>query len=223
MFCKRWRPEELLPKADNLASLLLQNQHVTGVALTGSLARLEKKIHDIDLIVFHDGTLRDGSAPDPPGPAEYDYEDSFPLDVAFVVPECKLVHSLREARAGVPVNYIFVNEKVLWDCSYLQALEAKEHFKDFYLRVFCDIPLVLLRPIERRGLLQERIGFEYGNTNTWFDGFVSGCTFPYTGWRIAHHCIDPRCKPGETWAECRRRIKLRKFHWWHPFMSLVGR
>ena len=220
MFCKRWRPEELLPKVDRLARVLLENQHVTGVALTGSLARLEPKIHDIDLIVFHDGRLKDGSAPDPPGPSEYDYEDSFPLDVAFDVPEWDLVRSLRGISSGTPLNYIFVQEKVLFNCAYLQSLEAREHFKDFYTRVFCDIPLVLLRPRSRRGLLRERIKIDgiFG-----FGRNLPGIGLSPRGLRIKHRCIDPRCKPRETWSRCRRRIKMRKFHWWHPFMSLIGR
>lgn len=226
MFCKRWRPEELLPKADQLAALLLQNGHVTGVALTGSLARLEPKIHNIDLIVFHDGSLRDGSAPDPPGPAEYDYEDSFPdsfpLDTAFVIPEWSLVRYLRQTSSGTPVNYIFVKETVLFDCAYLQALEAKEKFRDFYRRVFCDIPLILLRPAERRGLLRERISVD--PDVLWFGGFVvPRHILQLIGLSIAHCCTDPRCKPRESWTTCRWRIKLRKFHWWHPFMTLFGR
>lgn len=220
MFCRRWPPQELLPKADRLAQLLLQNRHVTCVGLTGTLARLEPKIHDIDLIIFHDGILQDGIAPDPCGLKGSDYQDAFPLDVAFVVPDWGLVQSLREASSGTPVDYIFVKEKVLFDCSYLQSLEAKERFKDFYTRVFCDIPLILLRPRERRGILHEVIGLD---DIFWFGNDLPGIGLKYNGLRIGHRCADPRCKPRESWEKCRRRIKRRKMHWWHPFMSLIGR
>lgn len=229
MFCKRWRPEVLLAIANRLAELLIENRHVTGVALTGSLARLESNIHDIDLVVFHDGTLKDGSAPDPPGPKEYDYEDSFPLDVAFVVPERDLVRSLREASSGTPVNYIFVEEKVLFDCAHLQSLEAREHFKDFYTRMFCDIPLVLLRPRERRGMLKERLSdesiaaFEIAQLMSHNFDWQLTPSVDYPGLPIVHSCENPGCRPKTTWGECREEIRRRKGHWWHPFMALVGR
>lgn len=220
MFCKRYRPEELLANADCLARFLLENQHVTGVALTGSLARLEPKIHDIDLVVLHEGALRDGSSSEPSADAEDNYDDAFPLDTAFVIPERKLVSNLRWAAAGIPVNYIFVNEKALWDCKYVQSLEERERYQDFFTRVFCDIPLVLLRPRQRRGLLQERI--ELRDT-IWLGENFSGVGRMYEGMVVRHKCGNPKCQPRETWAECRKRIKRRKLHWWHPFLSLVGR
>lgn len=229
MFCRRWRPEKLLLKAYVLSAILMHDHRVTGVALTGSLARLEPKIHDIDLVVFHDGQLREGSVTDPPDLAEYGYEDSFPLDFAFRTPGGNMVTALRRTSGRVPMNYIFVNEKVLWDCRYLLWLEAKEHYKDFYKRVFCDIPLILLRPQERRGMLKERLTDEsviaFGIAQSMRYGFEWQETPRpnYPGLPIAHYCSDPLCKPRESWAECRRRIKFRKMHWWHPFTALIGR
>ena len=224
MFCKRWRPEELLPKVDLLTFLLMLNPHVTGVALTGSLARKERRIHDIDLVVLHDGELEDGSAQDPEREEPY-YNNDLILSSVFAAtdgPEL-LSRSLSQARDNIPVNYIFVSEKALWDCGYLARLEREENFPGFYKRVFCDTPLLLLHPYHVRGKLLERIdsrqivAFESGL-------FWNGFSYPVLP--IQHKCGEIAflsCQPAQTWAECRKEIKRRKNHWWHPFMDLIGR
>jgi len=215
MFCKRWRPEELLPKADLLSYLLLQHPHIVGVALTGSLARREPKIHDIDLVVFHDGTMEDGSAQDPERTTPYSYNND--LSLVEVLRNGLLARSLSQARDGVPVNYIFVDQKVLWDCTYLRSLEKQERFKEFYLRIFNDIPLLLLGPYQRRGMLKARltdkgvVHFEQGLRQA---KLLNLC---YTVLPIRHFCDQNSCKPKIPWSVCRFKIRLRKKHFWHLF------
>lgn len=225
MFCRRFRPQELLPRADLLTYLLMQNEHVTGVGLTGSFSREYtrplRKIHDIDLVVFHDGTLDDGSVQDPERTEPYYNDDLFLHDI---VTQEGASRALTHARMSVPVNYIVVGERVLWDCGYLQSLEAKERFPEFYLRVFCDIPLILLHPYHRRGLLRERIRCDT-ETVVWLERGFPRVKFGYPGVVIRHQCGDTvrLCKPKQSWDECRQEILRRKRHWWHPFMALIGR
>ena len=222
MFCRRFSPQELLSRADLLTYLLMQNEHITGVALTGSFARRKRKIHDIDLVVFHDGTMEDGSVQDPARTEPYYNDDLFLHDI---VAHEGASRALTQARMGVPVNYIVVGEHVLWDCGYLQSLEAKELFPEFYLRVFCDIPLVLLDPYHRRGLLQKRIRCDTETVVSLERGLLQA-GFGYPGVVIRHQCGDSAirfCKPKQSWDECRQEILRRKGHWWHPFMTLIGR
>lgn len=217
MFCRRYRPEKLLPKSELLASLLLQNEHIVGVALTGSLARQERKIHDIDLVVFHDGALQDGSCQDPERKEPY-YSDDLILPV--LLKNGMLSRHLSQARADVPVNYIFIGERAIGDCGYLKSLEAKEKFPEFYLRVLCDIPLVLLYPYRRRGVFRERFKDE---DIIALDRGLPWTGLCYPGLPIRHLCEDACCRPKKPWSECRKEIKRRKGHWWHPFMTLLRR
>lgn len=226
MFCRRWGPRELLPRADLLTYLLMQNEHITGVGLTGSFAREyardRRAIHDIDLVVFHDGTLKDGSAQDPERMEPYYNNDIFLHDI---VTEEGAARALGQARMGVPINYIVVGEYVLWDCNYLRSLDAQELFPEFYLRVFCDISLILLRPYYRKGLLRERVRCDTETVIELSRG-LSHMRMGYPGVMIRHQCgnAPPRvCRPSVPWQECRREIRRRKGHWWHPFISLVGR
>lgn len=207
MFCKRWKPEELLPKAELLAHILQSDPRIVGVALTGSLARLEPKIHDIDLVVFHDGSMHDGMAEDPERAEPY-YSDTISLSTML---STQLSRSLSQARNNTPANLIFVQEKAMWDCGYLRSLSKKEKFTEFYLRIFCDIPLILLdiTNCSCGALLQ----------HPWCTGTISIKGLTHLGVYVKHHCYDNSnsCLPKQKWAECRKEIKQRKNHWWHPF------
>lgn len=210
MFCKRWRPEELLPKVDSLACLLLQNQHITGVALTGSLARLEPQIHDIDLVVFHDGEMQDGSSQDPPKDTP---SCSNELILGSVMGE-DIARSLGHVRGDVPINYIFVGETALWDCRYLQELEKVEMSEkgrgefEFYLTILCQIPLMLLSPSSCRGGIK-RLAENVEATNFGRQGLSEPVI------RIRHWCDSEKCRPIQPWAERSLEIKRRKGHTWH--------
>ena len=55
MALKKWTPRFLLPRAEIIAYLLSEHPNITAVCLTGSVARWEKKAHDIDLVVLFNG------------------------------------------------------------------------------------------------------------------------------------------------------------------------
>ncbi|MBI2122249.1 MAG: hypothetical protein HYT98_03935 [Candidatus Sungbacteria bacterium] len=208
MFCKRWKPEELLPRAELLSCLLQCDSRVIGVALTGSLARLEPKIHDIDLVIFHGGSMPNGISQDPARIEPY-YNDDLLLS-SILTPYISRTTS--QARAGVPVNYIFTGIEALWECAYLDSLAGEERMKDFYRRIFCDIPLILLHPMARFGKLIDNpvkiSGISLSGNKT-----INGLY--YHGLKIKHQCENPACQPKQSWAECREEIRLRKKHWWH--------
>ena len=71
-------PFGLLPRAELLGGILMQHPHISGVALTGSVARNENCVHDIDLVVFHDGVMKAGSSNDPQV-REFSYQNEFSL------------------------------------------------------------------------------------------------------------------------------------------------
>ena len=221
MFCKRWTSQELIPKMDLLAFLLLLHPHITGVLLTGSLARKERKIHDIDLVVLHDGEMEDGSACDPMKEEPYYSNDLLLATTVSGGPEF-LSRALGHARGPVPLNYIFVHEEVLWNCAYLQSLSEEERYSEFYKRVFCDIPLLLFDPYSRRGLLRERIEVN-PKTVIAFGRGISGLAYSYPVVQARHQCENPECLPHQPWSECRKEIRRRKVHLGHLTSSLFGR
>ena len=208
MFCKRWKPEELLPKAELLSCVLQLDSRVIGVALTGSLARLEPKIHDIDLVIFHGGSMPNGTAQDPARVEPY-YNDDISLS-SVLTPH--ISRTLSQARAEVPINYIFTGIEALWDCEYLDLLAEEERMKDFYRRIFCDIPLVLLFPIDR---FEKLIDNPVKASNISLSGKTTINGHYYYGYKIKHQCNNPACQPKQSWAECREEIKHSKNHWWH--------
>ena len=208
-FCKRWTPDELLPKASLLAKTLMDCPKVTGVALTGSLARFEKLSHDIDLIVLHNNTMTDGSCEDPPRTiVRYSNPD---LDLGFTIGNYN-AEKLSEIRGDVPVNYIFVNEKALWDCQYLQSLEKLEGLPGFYIAVFCQIPLLLFFNAYQKGGLAQYVRDLPPVT---LEARLSNPTAAYRGFYVKHRCGDPGCKPKMSWPEREKIIKARKGHTWH--------
>lgn len=206
--CKRWPPAELLWRAENLAETALLSPHITGVALTGSLARMEPLIHDIDLVVMHDGSLPVGGIGDPLTGVAYD-EGSDLLYGDIFRPEIE--ERLRKERGPVPVNYICVPGCVLWDCKTLQSLKQHERFTDFYLRVFTDIPLYMLRPTDCLfGILsQERFWGLAATTIGWRGNQ------PINAVLLKHICVNPECIPQQTWEQCKAEIRARKNHHWH--------
>lgn len=210
MFCKRWTPEELLPRVDLMSYLLKLDKRVTGVAITGSLARLEPEIHDIDLVVLHDGSMEDGSCKDPMCEGSYYNND---LLLCSVLNNSVLSRAFTQARFGVPVDFIFVGESALWDCDYLQSLAKKETYPDFYFRVFndADVPLVLLDPLGARGALRERFfGIKFSIEKVFMlERGLPKTDFAYPAFKIRHQCNNP-CRPKQSWVDCREEIKNRK-------------
>lgn len=208
MFCKRWKPEELLPRAELLSCVLQLDSRVIGVALTGSLARLEPKIHDIDLVVFHGGSMPDGISQDPTRIEPYYNDDLFLSSV--LMPH--ISRMLSQVRAGVPINYIFTSIEALWECEYLDSLAREKRMKDFYRRIFCDIPLVILHPMDR---FEKLINNPVETSSVSLSRNKTINSLYYHGLKIKHQCENPACQPKQTWAECREEIKRRKNHWWH--------
>ena len=206
--CERWTPTDLLWRAENLAETALLSPHITGVALTGSLARMEPLVHDIDLVVLHDGTLPIGGISDPLGGK--DYEEGIDLLYAKVF-QPAVEEKLRVRRGPVPVNYICVPDRTLWDCKTVQSMKQYERFPDFYLRVFTDIPLFLLRPRDclfgipnhDRYAAHEIITIGHRGNQ------------PIEAVRLKHLCGNLDCVPKQTWEECRSEIRARKNHHWH--------
>lgn len=202
MLQTKWSPTELFPKAELIADFIGKNRNVTGVAVTGSLARLEPA-RDIDLVIFHNGAFKDGLARDPERP-----EASRPIanqyynnDLDFsLVPNYQAVI---RTRGNVPLDLIFVQEKILWDCSYLELLGKSEKFPEFYKRVFCDIPLLLLG-VRRHSPLEKFTG----NLPVKWLEVDYGLSYPSCN--IMHTCQNPACKPTVTWEQLRVEIEKRK-------------
>ena len=219
-FCEQWQPKKLLPLALRLAKILLGHEHVLGVAITGSLARLEPWCHDVDFMVLCDGTLPDGGSSIPP--RHEGYETLFEDDIDFFqVLGPAFYNAVCNSRQGVPLNLIFTQAIALWNCEYLQALTSREKFNSFYKRVFTDVPLFLLLGSRAKGKLAD---------------FITSCTEEFLPlslkqqlllfekqprvrgiWatRIKHLCEEAGCRPTQTWEECEAEIKARKNHPWH--------
>lgn len=179
-----------------------------GVALTGSLARMEEsKIHDIDLVVFHNGTIPDGSAECPK--KERFYFDSMPLSRFLEDDPTELIEI---ARGSAPLNMVFVDQKILGDCEYLQTLAKTSQCPDFFFAVFTEIPLLLIRPGSVEGYLLRYI-FGKGYPVEYRSDIKPFEFFPYMF--IHHECSSAICKPSRPWSVRRKEIKQRKNHWWH--------
>lgn len=199
----KWRIEEVMPVIDAVASIIMEDPRFVSIAVTGSVARNEFPVNDIDLIVFHDGRLSDGSWSDPPKP-------TLDLHARNISPFAQgFVPSVRAARRDIPVDFLVVNQKALWDCEYLQSLKSIEQFADFYLRVFCDpaLSLVLWKPLDTKALFHEAI---MKNRSWWSyapDFLVSSLSLCL---RLKHVCDNPLCKPKQTWQEAKKEMMKRK-------------
>ena len=117
-----------------------------------------------------------------------------------------IANHLTHARRDVPVNYIWVHEEVLWGCDHLQSLERSEDFPDFYLTVFCQIPLILVDYTICRGVLRKYIDRLLGAAPQILDS-----TLFFHGAKLRHECNSPGCRPKKPWEERRREIKARKY------------
>lgn len=194
--CSRphWSAEELLEKTDVLSALLMNHPAVTGVAVTGSVARMEEDAHDLDLVVFHDGSLPIG------GFRQRDEIDD--VENRWDIPSdeigADLVRRLQAVREHVPVTYLFVNETTLWICADLQALGGQEIHSGFWRTVFCQIPLLLFP--EHRGVGLQKFT-DYLRSET-----VSAYRFI----PLRHHCGSAGCDPIASWEEIEGWIKERK-------------
>lgn len=190
-----WNPREMIRTAEGIAWTLRGEDAICGVAVTGSLTRFEFPCSDIDVAVMHNGRLPDVSISYPPK-SKNAYFGNEPELRSLLSP-----NAFSMLPKSIPADYIFVNERALWDCVYLQSLKRIERFTDFYLRVFNDpeLPLVLFRANETYGgirrLLEENPLFS-DKYSDWF--------------RVRHNCNNPLCKPKQTWAEARREMEARK-------------
>ncbi len=198
----KWPPSELFPKAKLIADRIGKNRNVTGVAVTGSLARLELA-RDIDLVVFHNSAFKDGLARSPERPEASrpvaDQYDCNNLDFSSV-PNYQAVIRIRR---NVPLDLIFVREEILWDCAYLELLGKSERFPEFYKRVFCNIPLLLLG-VRRHSPLEK---FTENLPVKWLE-VDYGLSHPSC--KVMHTCQNPACKPTTTWEQLRAEIEKRK-------------
>lgn len=118
-------------------SLLIKVPGITQIALTGSLARDEEKVNDIDLVIFHFmGALGDGFCSTNPEtstliisgkPNNRTFIMDRLADVSFVPP-------------GVKADLIFIQDRALYDCDYMAEISREETNDDFYKTILCDIP-----------------------------------------------------------------------------------
>jgi len=148
-------PKDLLVLQSRIMALILSSiPGISHVALSGSLARNEKSINDIDLIALH--FL--GSRADMLCRINQPIESKIELctinqsDVGYFTEY--LLDPIRLQLSEVltaedKVDIIFVQDKILYDCSYLANLSKNEKNEDFYKVIFCDIPLLKFSRAER--------------------------------------------------------------------------
>lgn len=192
--CQHWRPEELQDRAENLASILLELQGVDAVCLYGSLARMEPTVHDIDLLILHNGTLPTGSARDPIGWLQKK------IDLKILLKP--LYQKLARCRREVPINVELVDIRVLQACDYLLSLSKQEFgHPGFYRRVFVGGPIQVLgaTTAAQAKLLASSCG----------QVIVAKGVTTTTRLLVGHRCGSIRCQPSKTWEEV-KKIRLRK-------------
>jgi len=213
MTCKRWPPQELLPVADYLSCVLKIHQNITGIALTGSLARLEPQSHDIDLVVLHNGKIQDGNCAGSEKKlydvGRYNTRKEERLFMEEFV-EKELANRITQITGEIPSNFIFVNQNALWNCEYLESLGKKfwglsSGLNGFYTAVFCQIPLLLLDPQSVRGELFNHIS---NLPVEKFDKNFSWTGLPFI--KIRHQCSNQACQPQETWEKRQKQIREKK-------------
>lgn len=206
----------------------MRDERISGVAITGSVARLEAHVHDIDLIIFHDGRMRDGSV-NIKSCSYHRIGDGLELlSDCFSEGFCKEIFGVlrRSLWDDIPANLIFVHEKILGDCGYLQSFlphlekkgffahagsrlkemmkgsDERERVDEFYSTVFCDIPLLLIDPREASEAVSGYFREPKRVVN--FSELVS--SYPRL-LPISHLCGDARCKPMKSWVRQRWEIK----------------
>lgn len=196
---QKWPPATLFPKAELIAHFIGLDQNVTGVAITGSLARFEHA-RDIDLVVFHNGAFRDGLAHYPQGL----YSNLYDSDVLTfsLVPNFRDVMKVSQ---DVPLDLFFVREEILWDCAYLKFLGDSERSPGFYKTVFCDVPLLLMGV--RWGSSLEKFIVKVNFPIRWL-GMDNSLSRPFC--HIIHTCRNSACKPTVNWARLRAGVEKRK-------------
>lgn len=203
MSSRVWRPEDTFPRAVVLAHLLMEEEDISGVALTGSVARFELA-HDIDLVAFsNSGLIESGIlCEDPADRLQEILEGYCPVDfIEAIFP--KASYYLSVARGEVPVSYILVSEAILWDCRLFQEQPQFVPDREFYQQVFCNIPLLLLNPGDTRHELGKYVkrfkehGVEVGTH-----------IFPVRN--VRHECENEGCKPKRSWKEIAREREERK-------------
>ena len=192
---KRWPRRDITREIEQIAWVLKEEGAVRGVAATGSFSRFEFPCGDIDVVIFHDGRLPDGSASYPSKTYGYYSNPAIALDNALSP------RAFRELPKHIPTDYMFVREDALWNCAYLQSLKEIERFADFYLRILTDPenPLVLFRANDSLGALGRFL-----KNDPCFDEKLSDW------FRVRHVCTDPKCKPKKPWSQERLEMEARK-------------
>lgn len=215
MSCRSWRSDELLPVAYSLSEVMMRDDRIGGVAITGSVARLEAHVHDIDLIIFHDGRMRDGSV-NIRSCAYHGNGDQleFLLDCLGKGVYGEIFGILsKNLWDDIPANLIFVHKKILGECDYLQSFlphlkrglfskmrglprGGRGKIDEFYSTVFCDVPLLIIDSDQSRGFRWD----ELCNLGERLPGFSRLRN-------ISHQCGDVRCKPMKSWVRQRWEVK----------------
>lgn len=144
-----------LAHAERLADLFSLMPGITAVALTGSLARIEEQEHanDIDLVLFHDGTLDNLSFSIVRG-KEYDcmygvYSETDRWELKQGESILKRLfgdrsHPIRRYITDyVPckVDIFCANAAVLTDCDALRQFSTTCRDPEFANRIFCEVSL----------------------------------------------------------------------------------
>jgi hypothetical protein len=185
-----WSSGDLFPIADLLSTLLSSHEAVTGVAVTGSVARMEPTVHDLDLVVFHDGSLATGGFRQKSDiPTEW---ESFDKEIGD-----KLARRLNMARGLVPVTYLFAKETTLWNCEDLQDFASKEKHPGFWRTIFCQTPLLLL-------------GHDSHQLDQFTGSLEPQIRMNFEVLEIKHHCGSPGCYPLYSWERTQENIRTRK-------------
>lgn len=148
----------LMDCAVQLADYFLMFPAIKQIALYGSLARLDerRKANDIDLVILHDGTLKDRMVS-----LENRVRQWNPYGVE-IVPNWQLRYFIKEIFGTdalplvrylvevVPskVDVIFVHNRILTDCDYLRQFNVMDKDPDFSKRIFCETPLLGFDPLK---------------------------------------------------------------------------
>ncbi len=199
-----WSPDyDLFRRAERLAKILVQNNlHIKGVALSGSLARKEKKVHDIDLVVLHDGQAYVVGRIKLPWPEKRSEEF---LTLGQLLP-ANVVYEFERERGEIPVDISLVGASALWSCTYLWGLSPFEIFNGFYLRTFNDesCPLYLFEPTNFTVREFAKIPHKDYITLAVQDRFAFMAT------RVQHRCGNRACTPTLSWKDAQAEAKKRK-------------
>lgn len=205
MDCKHWSPGELFPFAKDIADALFTHKFIVGVGVVGSLARWESDIHDLDIIIFHNGLLRDCVAFEPSFQIPHPDDKRLPHTTTLISSDTR-TRIQKENHLGVPINFTLVNQRLFQDCKYLQQLHASMPHDNSETYKIIAQHVMILRPQQSRGKIAELIKEKIGDK----EGPTLESVF------LEHNCQNPACKPvrstEQLFAALRERRRRSPWH-----------